>query len=110
MTKGTIKFKDWQSLDFRVAEILEVKDHPNADKLYVLKIKIDDEERTIVAGIKEHYSKEELKGKKIIVFTNLEPVELRGVKSEGMLLAAGKDYKCVLLTVDKDIESGAKIS
>jgi methionyl-tRNA synthetase len=105
-----IKFKDWQKLDFRVAEILDVEDHPNADKLYILKVKIGKEERTIVAGIKQHYGKEELKGKKIVVFTNLEPVVLRGEKSEGMLLAATKGEKVVLLTVDKDIESGSKIS
>jgi methionyl-tRNA synthetase len=105
-----IDFKDWQNLDLRVAEILEVEDHPDADKLYVLKIKIDEEERTIVAGIKESYPKEELIGKKIIVLANLKPAVLRGVKSEGMLLAASKDGKVVLLTSDKDIDSGAKIS
>lgn len=105
-----ISFKDWQNLDLRVAEILDVQDHPNADKLYVLKIKIGEEERTIVAGIKNNYSKEELKGKKIIVLTNLELAVLRGVKSEGMLLAASEGDKVVLLTVDKDISPGAKIS
>lgn len=105
-----IKFDDWKNLDLRVAEILEVEDHPDANKLYVLKIKIGDEEKTIVAGIKEAYSKEELKGKKIIVLANLEPAVLRGVKSEGMLLAASDKDNVVLLTVDKDLESGAKIS
>ncbi len=105
-----IEFKDWQNLDLRVAEVLEVEDHPNADKLYVLKIKLGDEERSIVAGVKQSYSKEELTGKKIIVFTNLKPAVLRGVKSEGMLLAASDGDKVVLLTPEKDINSGAKIS
>ncbi len=105
-----ISFKDWQNLDIRVAEILDVQDHPNADKLYVIKINIGEEERTIVAGIKQNYPKEELIGKKIIVLTNLEPATLRGVKSEGMLLAASEDEKVVLLTVDKDISPGSKIS
>jgi methionine--tRNA ligase beta chain len=104
-----VDFKEWQNLDFRIAEVLEVGDHPDADKLYVLKIKISEEERTIVAGIKKNYSKEELVGKKIIVFTNLKPAVLRGVKSEGMLLAASEGDKVVLLTVDKDIESGARV-
>ena len=104
-----IEFNDWQNLDFRVAEVLEVEDHPDADRLYVLKIKIGEEERTIVAGIKKHYAKEELVGKKIIVFTNLKPAVLRGVKSEGMLLAASEGDKVVLLTPEKDIDSGAKI-
>ena len=106
-----ISINDFGKIDLRVAEILEVEDHPNADKLYVLKIKIGDEERSLVAGIKNHYSKKELVGKKIIVIANLEPAELRGVKSEGMLLAASNNSKenVVLVTVDKNIESGSKI-
>ena len=107
-----ISIDDFGKLDLRVAEILEVNDHPNADRLYAMKIKIGEEERSLVAGIKQHYSKEDLIGKKIIVIANLEPVELRGVRSEGMLLAASsKDKsKVVLATVDKDIESGSKLS
>ncbi|MBT3691560.1 methionine--tRNA ligase subunit beta [Candidatus Woesearchaeota archaeon] len=105
-----IEYKDWQNLDLRVAEVLDVEDHPDADKLYVLRVKIGDEEKTIVAGVKQHYSKEELIGKKIIVFTNLKPIVLRGVKSEGMLLAASEVDEVVLLTPDRDINSGAKIS
>ncbi|MBS3172320.1 methionine--tRNA ligase subunit beta [Candidatus Woesearchaeota archaeon] len=106
-----IEFEQWENMDLRVAEILDVEDHPNADKLYILKILIGEEERTIVAGIRKYYSKEELIGRKIIVFANLKPVVLRGVKSEGMLLAASDENKenVVLLTVEKDIESGAKI-
>jgi len=105
-----VDFKDWQNLDLRVAEVLEVEDHPDADKLYVLKIKIDKENRKIVAGIKNSYSKEELIGKRIIVFANLKPAVLRGVKSKGMLLAASEGDKVVVLTPDKEIKSGAKIS
>lgn len=105
-----VEFKDWEDLDLRIAKILEVEDHPNADKLYVLKVKIGEEERTIVAGIKSNYSKEDLIGKKIIVFKNLKPVVLRGVKSEGMLLAASDGDKVVILTPDKEIKSGARIS
>lgn len=104
-----IKFDEWEKLDLKVAEVLSVEDHPNADKLYVIRVKLGDEERTIVAGLKEHYSKEDLKGKKIIVLTNLEPATLRGVKSEGMLLAAENKETCSLLVVDKDISSGTKV-
>ncbi len=104
-----ISIDDFGKLDLRVAEILEVNDHPNADRLYAMKIKIGSEERSLVAGIKKHYTKEELIGKKIIVIANLEPAELRGVKSEGMLLAASEGDNVVLVTVDKDIESGAKL-
>lgn len=105
-----IKFDDWKNLDLKVAEILEAQDHPSADKLYVLKIKLGEEERTIVAGIKSAYTKEKLKGKKIIVLTNLEPAVLRGVKSEGMLLAVEDEGNISLLTVDKDVNSGSKVS
>ena len=105
-----INFDDWKNLDLKVAEILEVEDHPDADKLYVLKIKLGDEEKTIVAGIKSAYSKKELKGKKIVVLTNLEPAVLRGVKSEGMLLAVEDEGKISLLTTDKDVNSGSKVS
>ena len=106
----TIKFEDWKKLDIRVGEIKEVNDHPNANKLYVMKVDIGDEVRNIVAGIKQNYNKEELVGKKIIVFCNLEPATFRGVKSEAMLLAAAdKDIPIVLITQEKEIKSEAKV-
>ncbi len=75
-------------LDLRVAEIRSVKDHPDADKLLVMEIDLGKEKRTIVAGLKKHYDKEELVGKKIVVVKNLKPAKLRGIESQGMLLAA----------------------
>jgi len=105
----TIKFSDWKKLDIRVAKIKEVKDHPKADKLYILKVDIGVEEINIVVGIKSNYTKDELVGKKIIVFTNLEHAKLRGVESEGMLLAATNNNEVVLLIPEKDIEVGAKV-
>src|SRR3989338_2464215 len=106
-----ITFNDFKKVELKVGEILEVSDVPNADKLYLLKVDTG-EERTLVAGIKKYYSKKELIGKKIIVVCNLEEKELKGIKSQGMLLAASDDDKenVVLLTVDKDIENGSKIS
>ena len=106
-----ITFNDFKKVELKVGEILEVSDVPNADKLYLLKVDTG-EERTLVAGIKKHYSKKELIGKKIIVVCNLEEKELKGIKSQGMLLAASDDDKenVVLLTVDKKIENGSKIS
>ena len=105
-----ISFEDWKKLDIRTATIKNVEDHPNADKLVLLKVDLgDNKERTLVAGLKEHYTKKELIGKKVIIFTNLKPAVLRGIKSEGMILAAVKNDKVVLLTVDKDIENGARI-
>ncbi len=107
-----ISFEQWKKLDLRVGEITEVEDHPSADRLYVLKVNIGDEERTLVAGLKEHYEKDELIGKKIIVFMNLKPAELRGIKSEGMILAAveeGDEEKVVLLSPEEEIANGARI-
>lgn len=85
----------FSKLNIKVAEIEKVENHPNADKLYVLNINLGKEKRTIVAGLKDYYDANELKGKHICVLTNLEPAKLRGIKSQGMLLAAekGKDVK-----------------
>jgi methionyl-tRNA synthetase len=106
-----ITFDEFQRIDLRVAEIKACEDIPGADKLYKLTIDVG-EERTIVAGIKQFYSKEELVGKRIAVVANLEPRKLRGILSHGMLLAAsGSDSaSVVLLTLDKEIQPGSKIS
>ena len=105
-----IKFTDWQKLDLRVGEILEVNDHPNADKLYIIKIDVGDKKINLVAGLKNYYDKKELVGKKVIIFTNLEQKILRGIKSEGMVLAADDENgKVVLLTIDRNIKNGSKI-
>jgi methionyl-tRNA synthetase len=110
-TMDSITFVDFVKMDLRVAEIKACEDVEEADKLYKLTIDIG-EERTIVAGIKLFYTKEELIGKKIAVVTNLEPRKLRGIESHGMLLAASSEDKSsvVLLTLDRDIAPGAKIS
>ncbi|MBN1492747.1 MAG: methionine--tRNA ligase subunit beta [Candidatus Omnitrophica bacterium] len=105
-----VSFNDFKKVDIRVAEIVEAKEHPNADKLVVLKIKVGDEEKQIVAGIKAFYGLEQLRGKKIIVVNNLEPAQLRGETSEGMLLAVRGNDGLGLLTVDKDMPSGAVVS
>lgn len=113
MAEGIIEFKDFEKLDLRVASIIKVEDIEKADKLYKLEIDVGElGTRTLVAGIKKYYKKEELENKKIIIVANLEPRILKGIESKGMLLAAGsKDKdKCVLLTPDSDIENGAKIS
>ena len=104
-----MRLEEFQKLDLRTAKILEVEEHPNASKLYVLKISFGDEERQIVAGIRPYYSKDDLIGRTIIVVKNLEPAVLRGVKSEGMLLAASDDENVILLTTEKEIKENAKI-
>ncbi|MCK4634846.1 MAG: methionine--tRNA ligase [Candidatus Aenigmarchaeota archaeon] len=103
------KFSD---LDLRVAEILEVSDHPNAEKLYLFKINCG-EERQIVAGIKQWYSKEELRGKKIVVLANLEKAKLRGETSEAMLLAGEEKTEkgeLVGLLFVEDSKPGEKVT
>ncbi len=104
-----VSFKEFQQLELRVAEVLEVKPHPNADRLYVLDIKVGEERKQIVAGIRTHYSESELIGKKIVVVNNLEPAIIRGVESKGMLLAANDGEKIVVLTPDREIASGAQV-
>ncbi|MBD3215072.1 MAG: methionine--tRNA ligase [Candidatus Lokiarchaeota archaeon] len=104
-----ISYEDFKKLDIRIANIEKVEEVANADKLYKLTISVGDELRTLAAGLAEYYKPDELIGKKIAVLINLEPKKLRGVLSEGMLLAAVQGENVSVLTPDKDIESGAKI-
>ena len=101
-----VSFKEFQQLELRVAEVVDAKPHLDADRLYVLDIKIGEEHKQIVAGIRLHYSAQDLIGKKIVVVNNLEPATIRGIESKGMLLAANDGEKIVLLTPDRPIVSG----
>ncbi len=110
--EGIIEFGDFEKLDLRVAKIINVEEIEGADKLWKLSLNVGElGERTICAGIKQHYSSEELIGKKIIIVANLTPRKMRGVESQGMLLAASDDEheKVVLLSVDKEIENGSGV-
>lgn len=100
----------FSKLDLRVAKIVEVKDHPQADKLYVLQLDLGPlGKRTIVAGIKPYYTKEELQDKSIIIVSNLKPAKLRGIESKGMLLAAADDLCVCSLLNPKDATPGSEI-
>lgn len=105
-----IDYPEWKKLDIRVGEIKAAEDHPNADKLTILDVDVG-EKRRIVAGLRGYYHPEELVGKKVIVFVNLKPVKLRGVESQGMVLAAVDTAKDIvsLLTVDGEAPNGARI-
>ena len=105
-----ITFDDFKKLEIKVAQIKEVKPHPNADKLYILSIDVGNGTKDIIAGIKEHYTEKELIGKKIAVVNNLEPVKIRGIESSAMLLAAKDDGNLSILVTDKDIATGTLIS
>jgi len=104
-----ISYEDFSKLDLKIAKIKKVEDHPNANKLVVLTIDVGEEEKQIVAGIRKDYTNEELKGKEIVIVNNLEPVTLRGVESNGMLLAASDGDKVVLLQPDKEVTPGAGV-
>lgn len=114
MEKETVSFNDWEKLDLRVAKILSVEDIEGADKLYKFSVDVGHEigKRTIVAGLKPYYKKEELEGRKVILFANLAPRTLRGVESQGMMLAASTEGhgKVCLLQPDADIETGSIVS
>ena len=101
---------DFQQLELKVAEIKEVKEHPNADRLYVMKIDLGEESpRQLVAGIRKSYQPEELVGKQIVVIANLEPAVIRGEESQGMLLAASGEDGPVVLSPEKSVALGSGV-
>ena len=106
-----ITIDDFAKVKFKTAEIIKCEDHPKADKLLVLTVKIGQEERQIVSGIKKWYAAEDLVGKKVIVIVNLKPVKLRGIESNGMILAAEDDEgNLSLLSTLEELKSGAIVS
>ncbi len=105
-----IKFDEWKKIELRTAKILQIEDILGKDKLYKLEIDLGNEKRTLVAGIKPYYSKEELQGKTIIVVANLEPAKIGGIESNGMLLAVrDAEGKYKLLSAEGDIAPGTTI-
>ncbi len=106
--KEEITIDDFAKLDLKVAEIVSVEKHPDADKLLVLQLKVGEETRQVVSGIAGHYTPDALVGETVILVSNLKPVKLRGVLSQGMILAATSGKKLKLVSVD--MESGATVS
>lgn len=104
-----ISIDDFMKLDLRVARILEASPIEGADRLLKLVIDLGTESRQLVAGIKSSYAPEELVGKHIIVVANLKPARLRGVESQGMLLAATTDEGPVLATFERDVTPGSRV-
>ena len=105
-----IEFDDFSKVKMIAVKILKAEEHPDADKLMVLTV--DDgerQDRTIVAGIKKYYKPEELVGKKVIIVDNLKPAKLRGIMSEGMLLAAEDDTNVSFLEPNKDVDVGSRV-
>ena len=105
-----ITIDDFMKLNLVVATIKQVEEHPNAERLYLLTVDLGEEERTLVAGIKEYYRPEELIGKQLVMVENLEPATIRGVESRGMILAAKDGENLAIVTMDRYITPGSSVS
>ncbi|MDD5439264.1 MAG: methionine--tRNA ligase subunit beta [Candidatus Omnitrophica bacterium] len=105
-----ITIDDFRKIEIVTAKILEVTDHPNADRLYIVKVDLGLETRQVVAGIRQFYGKEELVGRTVIFLKNLQPAVIRGVESNGMILATKDDVGLALLVPQRDIKLGSPIS
>jgi len=101
---------DFKKVELRTAKVLSAEPHPNADRLFVLQLEVGPEKRQIVAGIRGHYTAEQLVGKTIVIVANLQPAMLRGVESQGMLLAVRDGEKVVTLTTDQPAATGLLVS
>ncbi|MCX6815678.1 MAG: methionine--tRNA ligase [Candidatus Aenigmarchaeota archaeon] len=106
LVNDMIPISEFQKLELVVGTIIDIEDHPKADKLYVLQVDLGKEIRQLVAGLRDKYTKDELKNRQIIIIANLEPKELRGVKSHGMLLAAGDG---TIISPIEPVANGAKV-
>lgn len=106
--KPLIGIEDFEKLELCIGEVLECKKHPNAEKLLVSKIDLGGEVRQIVSGIAQYYTPEDMIGKKVVVLKNLKPVELRGVLSEGMILAGSNKKALEVLSVN-NLKSGDNV-
>lgn len=100
------EFKNFQ---FVVAQIKEVKEHPNADRLYVLKVDNGTEVKQLVAGIRKSYTPEQLIGRRVIIINNLEPAVIRGEESRGMILAASDENGISVIAPDRDVALGSLV-
>src|SRR5262245_57128006 len=105
--KPTIAYEHFARLDLRIATVVSAREHPNADKLLLLQVRVGDREKQIVAGIRGHYQPQDLVGRQIVVLANLEPAMLRGEESAGMLLAASDESGVILLRPDRACASGS---
>ena len=109
--ENMITFEDFKKVDLRTAEIVQAEKVDGADRLLKIQVKMGEDTRQIVAGIAEHYKPDALIGKKVILVANLKPVEIRGVESQGMLLAASDESSLTLVGLDdNDLPSGLNVS
>ena len=108
--KPEIEFADFEKLDLRVAKVLAAEKVEKADKLLKLTVKLGKEERTVVSGIAKYYKPEDLVGKNVVMVANLKPAKLRGIMSNGMILAVADDDKLNVIEVDAEYATGTQVS
>ena len=104
-----ITIEKFREVELRVGTVLAAEPHPNADRLLVLRVSIGTEERQLVAGIRAHYDPAALVGRQVVVVANLEPAKLRGVESQGMVLAAADGERVLLLRPDEAVGPGSVV-
>ena len=110
LDSSLITIDDFSRVELRVAEVVAAEKVPKADRLLKLKLKLGEEERTVVSGIAEHCQPEELPGKKVVLVANLKPAKLRGIVSQGMILAADDGRgKLSLVELDADVPAGSRV-
>ena len=104
-----ITIQDFAKVELKTGKVVEAEQHPNADKLIVMQVDMGDEKRQIVGGLRDWYAPEDLVGKEVVLVTNLEPATLRGVESNGMLLAAEGGGDVAVLKPDRPLPPGSKV-
>ena len=104
-----IALDDFKKVELRTAKVLDAQEIPGADRIWKLSIDLGAEKKEIVAGVKAFYTREALVGRSIIVVNNLAPSTIRGVESQGMLLAAKDGTTLSILTVDRDVPPGCLV-
>ena len=103
-----ITYEDFRKVELKIAKITEVKEHPDADRLYLVTIDLGGEQtKQIVAGIRNSYTKESLIGRQVVVVDNLEPAVIRGQASQAMLLAAQDENGITIITTEKEVKPGS---
>ncbi|MDT7898225.1 MAG: methionine--tRNA ligase subunit beta [Armatimonadota bacterium] len=105
----TISMEEFAKLDLRAGKIVNAQKVPGKDKLLVLQVDIGTETRTVVAGIAQEFTPEELVGRQVVLVANLEPKRIGGVVSHGMILAAGEEKALALVTLDREVPPGTKV-
>jgi len=104
-----VSIEEFQKFEFIIAKIKDVQEHPNADRLYVIKVDTGSGERQLVAGIRPSYTPDELVGKNVVIISNLESATIRGEESQGMILAASDENGISVLMPDKEVALGSRV-